>query len=320
MPPHSQVSADGKSGSMSAVGTCGGNANQIPGASDSSKNDSASPSTTTSEPSSTATHHPLMRLSEVLLASLSVLPGRNVALPTSDTYSQPLSTSFIELGRDGCLWNRSQLSLVTMKEEHLADTLVAWSRSGMICSGTPYPLAPLVRITRGTGSGLWATPRHEGFDAGAHNGKPDSLHSQVKMWPTPAARDYRTPNSKPYTERGGGKKGEQLPNAVKFWPTPTAMNETGGLAMCKWGGAGARKKLKTMISKSELNGALNPTWVEWLMGFPLGHTALKDSATQSSRKSPTSSGKQSTKSKQQQQQHDNENETTTDPDPTKGRV
>jgi hypothetical protein len=23
-------------------------------------------------------------------------------------------------------------------------------------------------------------------------------------------------------------------------------------------------------------GTLNPTWVEWLMGYPLGHTDLKD--------------------------------------------
>jgi len=26
-------------------------------------------------------------------------------------------------------------------------------------------------------------------------------------------------------------------------------------------------------------GALNPTWVEWLMGFPLGWTDLKPSET-----------------------------------------
>jgi hypothetical protein len=54
--------------------------------------------------------------------------------------------------------------------------------------------------------------------------------------PTPASRDYRSPNSKPYAERGGGKKGEQLPNAV--------------------------------------GGSLNPTWVELLMGFRPGWTAI----------------------------------------------
>jgi hypothetical protein len=37
--------------------------------------------------------------------------------------------------------------------------------------------------------------------------------------------------------------------------------------------------------RGEGGGTLNPTWVEWLMGFPLGWTDLGDSATRSSRKS-----------------------------------
>ena len=42
----------------------------------------------------------------------------------------------------------------------------------------------------------------------------------------------------------------------------------------------------------QIRGPLNPTWVEWLMGFPLGWTALDVSATPSSRKSRKSSGEQ----------------------------
>ena len=33
------------------------------------------------------------------------------------------------------------------------------------------------------------------------------------------------------------------------------------------------------------NGSLNPQWVEWLMGYPVGWTDLQDSATPSCRKS-----------------------------------
>jgi hypothetical protein len=90
-----------------------------------------------------------------------------------------------------------------------------------------------------------------------HNGKKVQvdLAQAVKLWPTPAHRDWRHPNAKPYSERGGGKKGEQLPNAI--------------------------------------GGALNPTWVEWLMGFPLGWTDCGASATPSSRKFRNSSAKQS---------------------------
>jgi len=35
---------------------------------------------------------------------------------------------------------------------------------------------------------------------------------------------------------------------------------------------------------------LNPTWVEWLMGFPLGWTDLEGSATPSSPRSLSGSG------------------------------
>jgi hypothetical protein len=63
----------------------------------------------------------------------------------------------------------------------------------------------------------------------------ESGSSPGAVFPTPAARDYRHPNAKSFEERGGGKKGEQLPNSV--------------------------------------GGPLNPTFVEWLMGWPLGWTA-----------------------------------------------
>jgi hypothetical protein len=44
-------------------------------------------------------------------------------------------------------------------------------------------------------------------------------------------------------------------------------------------------------------GALNPTWVEWLMGYPAEYTVLKDWAILSSRKSSKKSAKQSSKPK-----------------------
>ena len=81
----------------------------------------------------------------------------------------------------------------------------------------------------------WTTPKAEDSEcAGAHRGKPDTLHSQANLaaWATPAERDYRTANLKSFAERGGGKKGEQLQNQVKLlagWPSPCTPN--GGRSM-----------------------------------------------------------------------------------------
>jgi len=38
------------------------------------------------------------------------------------------------------------------------------------------------------------------------------------------------------------------------------------------------------VEHLENPGSLNPTWVEWLMGYPLGFTDLKPSETPSSHK------------------------------------
>lgn len=45
----------------------------------------------------------------------------------------------------------------------------------------------------------------------------------------------------------------------------------------------------------QAGGELNPTWVEWLMGFPLGWTDLGPSGTPSSRRSSNGSAGASSK-------------------------
>ena len=78
-----------------------------------------------------------------------------------------------------------------------------------------------------------------------------------------------------------------LSNQVKFpalWPTPTT-----GAGLC--GGTGNFQQLKKLKDSGQITeeerrnmsqgngGQLNPTWVEWLMGFPLGWTDLNVSET-----------------------------------------
>ena len=100
---------------------------------------------------------------------------------------------------------------------------------------------------------------------------PISLNDQVAhpniMWPTPTATERSGIN--PKTGKGAG-----LNKTVQMWPTPREF---------------MYKDSKIDRGKSNLGekvgGSLNPTWVEWLMGYPGGYTDLKDWETLSSRKS-----------------------------------
>ena len=215
--------------------------------------------------------------------------------------------SFAKLSPDGCWRKMCRGFYQPNLDGSLDEYCETWPRAGMTRSGTAYLRVPLVPLTGEIESGLWPTPQT--FDASNGNtpetwyfrqqrnpnmsgsSRPTALSIQVQMWPTPDTHQGgRTLHNVEYRGRSayaanGVKRTILLENAAKLWPTPTAMTDTGGAAMCKWGGSGARAKLRTMTTSHELNGALNPTWVEWLMGYPLGWTVCADWGTASSRKS-----------------------------------
>lgn len=102
------------------------------------------------------------------------------------------------------------------------------------------------------------------------------LEHQVKMverglWPTPAARDYKGANSMEHLTRESGNRNhaDQLANAVKLFPTPRSQSAK---SPRNPEDPQAKYELQTIVG-----GQLNPEWVEWLMGFPLGWTSLPES-------------------------------------------
>jgi DNA (cytosine-5)-methyltransferase 1 len=109
------------------------------------------------------------------------------------------------------------------------------------------------------------------------------LPAAVKLWPTPRARDYKDGESVP-PSRVKKPSLATLGQSVRMWPTPRAalgmsMRLTENMAKLRH-----KKYLETEVAYHEHKskapgtggGTLNPTWVEWLMGYPLGHTDLKD--------------------------------------------
>ena len=121
-----------------------------------------------------------------------------------------------------------------------------------------------------------STPRTGGTDA--------RLSGMVKMWSTPKASDYKGSGPVGSKSADHDLKKHNLKGVVMFYPTPTT-----GAGLC--GGTGNFQQLKKLqqagqISEEERRnmsqgngGQLNPTWVEWLMGFPLGWTDLNVSET-----------------------------------------
>ncbi len=117
--------------------------------------------------------------------------------------------------------------------------------------------------------GMWPTPtvhgnnNRKGSSAKAGNG----LATVAKMWPTPKA-SAGGPGKNPNNPRGV-HQGNPLATAVAMYPTPTTRD---------YKSPDINPESKRFSQKTELNsvigGQLNPTWVEWLMGFPLGWTDL----------------------------------------------
>ena len=70
-----------------------------------------------------------------------------------------------------------------------------------------------------------------------------------------------------------------------WWPTPKASDAIMGMTARTSGRPIERSThLQTIVGLSvgwkPGDGHLNPTWVEWLMGFPIGWTEIEDSETQ----------------------------------------
>jgi len=115
--------------------------------------------------------------------------------------------------------------------------------------------------------------------------KEGSMHSvglgdYARMWPTPNVSDSMNANMK---DDHDIKRG-YLRGYVKMYPTMVASDyrdrgNMGNPSVMRR--VGKREiDLSTFVKPAGVTGALNPTWVEWLMGYPLGWTDLKDSETQ----------------------------------------
>jgi len=167
-----------------------------------------------------------------------------------------------------------------------------WPRSGIVLSGIAYLLQPLVRLTDETGCGLLPTPNaQEPVD----NKKIDHYLKTGEI--RKSFTGYKHPRRLMLAETVIAEEKK------KMWATPTTHEvEHPETSLTK---SGRREKIGKQVgldsqvlieqyrNEGKTGGQLNPTWVEWLMGWPLEWTVLDSAATAWSRSKPSRRSKKS---------------------------
>ena len=183
------------------------------------------------------------------LARMSPSPAKAQASPKerAAAYGRTAPELLAKFNHDTSSWKTSQRSLFG----GLTEFSGTWPRSGTMQSGIAYQLPPLVPLMRGTGSGSLPTMRSGGGAVGR-------LRSQEKV------------------EQTGHRS--RLEDYVVMYPTPTVQDASNN-------GGPSQSRRNSLPLNAVIGGALNPTWVEWLMGYPSEWTALRPSVTPSFPKS-----------------------------------
>jgi len=166
-------------------------------------------------------------------------------------------------------WKTAQCSLLADLEQ----CLEIWPRWGLMRDGVSYQQQTLVRHISENESGLWATPMMSDWKLDCTL---PAIYRRMEggrhpIFPTPT------------TGGGGGERSAERAGTgdlnfmarTNKWPTPRLNDYKGeGQQMIRKDGKSRMDQLCFNVESQE-TGRLNPTWVEWLMGWPLEWTDLK---------------------------------------------
>jgi len=188
--------------------------------------------------------------------------------------------SFTKYDLDTRSWKTHQCSLL----EDLEEFSQTWPQWGLMRGGECWEQRTLEQTIRGTESGLlpdgmvtFHTPNTTGLDGGSNSRK--ALKKRMESWPTPDANCGARGTQELWTaKRKSGQPAQYSINQAvrdKMFPTPTAHNS-------KECASPSEYNRDTPSLATHAGGKLNPMWVEWLMGWPLGHTDLKPLETDKS--------------------------------------
>ncbi|CAJ2720974.1 Uncharacterised protein [Burkholderia pseudomallei] len=247
-------------------------------------------------------------------AKTSAQPAPVMGLTASEADSGPKWLgSFAKYDPSASKWKTAQCSLLGDSDE-FSETWPRWGsmRNGE-CYLRPIQM-PLIYGNASGSEVMWPTPTVHGNHnmPGASASSGWGLSSAAKLWPTPTAsladkggritprkghegvtlieavssRMYPTPCA---IDAGSGRVNKSpSPGAAErptlammarkgMWPTPCASASKGSSPAAlkrKSGKDRSNDRIDHAVMASD-GGQLNPEWVEWLMGWPIGHTALE---------------------------------------------
>ena len=164
-----------------------------------------------------------------------VLASKEPDRECGDTWRELLA----RYDRGTSTWKTPQCSLL---EDSIKFSEI-WPRWGLMLAGASYRQQTLVLPIKETefGSSLNIPP--------------------PRIWPTPTAHMSKETNAPSEHNRNTPTLTAQV-----NWATPTVCGNYNRKGLSKTSGDGLA---------TQVGGKLNPTWVEWLMGWPLGWTDLK---------------------------------------------
>ena len=218
--------------------------------------------------------------------------GSYLEKTTQETYGRTLKESLARFNPASYSWRTFQTSITPSHQQLLEN----WPKWGLTRRGVLYALPTLERPIDVQGGSSWPTPtvnqvtrnydepiekylqRIEDYKQGKTKGKPGvSLGVKVRMMlPTPTANE---------AQKAGLYKKGQMGNSLvakakrgELFPTPTA-REPNDVGLNLDRGRYSNDTLTRKVSNQEglkNGGRLNPEWVEWLMGWPIGWTDSED--------------------------------------------
>jgi hypothetical protein len=222
---------------------------------------------------------PLISSAAAFPVSHSVSPASSELRPTTATSGRKCAELLHSRDPLGSLLK----TLLVSSHWHSTMCWLTWKASATPQGRLLFRLSPSMRVTDGIACGsLLATATATANQLAPSMQKWKSCAALLPTPTAPRANDSDNTAGKFYQT----KRQFDLAAAVQLLPTPTATPY--GTNQSASDGAAVRPSLGTLAG-----GSLNPTWVEWLMGFPEGWTALEPSEMPSSRRSRKSSGGQS---------------------------